>query len=331
MIFNSLTLQNRFNYICNGVNDNVNLLTFIAQIQSRGYSRFIINIIGEFKVNGSKTTVDSIAWSMYLNNTAAEYTLDFSQADEIEANGNFILANNVKIIGCRIKYSSGSDVIGVRGLNSTFIGCSINGNFSGGACYGFSGNGSYFYDCQVEIYNASGNATGIYGTYNTLDRCNIKATSNTGSAYAADLTSECRVSNSRLEGITNAAGTTTSGNGGVGGGYYTNCILIGKGGLKGHGLYLRAAHVLAAANCVFRGYTKNPTSGLGAGISGAGDEACTYMLHCINCNQAAETGYSQTDSIFLQAGYGVCTGMFYTAAEVPTTFNLLAGFNRNRV
>lgn len=119
-------------------------------------------------------------------------------------------------------------------------------------------------------------------------------------------------------GNTTSTATDTSGNGGIGGGSFTNCLFEGFGGLKGHGFYLRASNTALMNNCVFRGYTVDNTSGTAVGFTTASDEGNTMILNGIMCNQVAVEGFSQLEAMNITNGYGVYSGLFYTA---PTIYN----------
>ena len=141
-----------------------------------------------------------------------------------------------------------------------------------------------------------------------------------------------RANNCNFKGVTSSTATEASGNGGIGGGSFTNCLFEGYGGLKGHGFFLRASNLANMSNCVFRGYTKDSTSGTAVGFITASDEGNTVILHGINCNQVAITDYSQLESMNIPNGYGVYSGLFYTAPTIYNAENVVShgSYNRNR-
>lgn len=327
MIINTyIDTQQRAAYYCNGSNDDMALLAFITNLRARGLSNFTVEIIGAFgKSNAAAITIDNTGYT--------QITLDFSKCDRIISKGPFLAVTNVRVINCAVYHQNNADDVDVytfRGTDSVFENCRITGTYRSGDCRGFSATRSRIINCSADITNNDGTVYGIYGHAANVIGCNIRAVSVNGSAYGIEGVAASFASDSRFEGVTNSAGTATSGNGGIGAGYFSNCLFIGIGNLKGQGFYIRAGALLVASNCIFRGYTKNVSTGWGIGLMGQNDDGVTAMLNNINCNQEALTGYSQSKSMELPGGYGTYTGIFYTPPVVGTSINGLASYNRNR-
>lgn len=317
-------------YYCNGANDNVGLKEFINLWLLGSPTKDTIEIVGRFGCNASKTTAsDGNSYSFVYESAEKQgLTLDFSKCEVVAGNGNFMFVNGVRVIKCSVLYDNTLETIAFGSQESTFKECYVYGKIGNG--FGFKGNKTKYIDCKVDL-NASGAITGINCTNSVLTDCEIIVKSATVSAYGCEISAESRAEGCTFRGITEATGTTTSGNGAIGGGYFSNCLFEGFGGLKGHGAYVRAAALFNVSNCIFRGYTKDSSNGLGVGITGAADAGTTVLLLGINCNQVAATGYTQTGSVSFANAYGIIMGMFYAGINVPETITQTAVFNRNRV
>lgn len=333
------TLQNKVSaleenvYYCNSYNDNVDLKTFIETWLESAPTKDKIEIVGQF-VNNSAVTVASDGNSYNFVYELAEdrgLVLDFTKCEIINAENNFMYLSNVEAVNCTVKYSGETTAVtAFAGKSAAFTGCEVRGSVNGGESYGFKGDKLKLTDCRVNLQN-SGAVYGISVTDSLLEGCKAYAYSSGGSAYGVSMATESRANNCDFEAGTGSALTTVSGSGGIGGGYFSGCRFIGFGGLKGHGFYVRAGYLLEAVNCIFRGYTAASSGGYGAGIAGANDSANTYVLNGINCNQVARSGYSQTNSMDLPGGYGVVSGLFYTAMTTNANITSIAAYNRNRV
>ena len=325
MIVNVANANNTFVYGCNGANDDIKLITFIADLRNKGFSNFTVQIVGNFVKSG--TTAIAVDNSKY-----SPITLDFSRCNRITSRGAFLDVTNVRVVGCSVYHqvnSSDVDISTFTGIKSTFEKCDVTGGYSSGTCRAFNLTSSRITDCSCDVYNADGMIYGISGSDNLVSNCEIKVKSNTASAYGIDVT-KTFVSNSKFTGETGSSLTTTSGNGGIGGGYFSNCLFVGIGALKGQGFFIRGGVWLTMNNCIARGYTKDTVNGWGVGVGGQSNEATTFSILGINCNQITLSGYSQSKSFELLGGYGVYSGTFFTAPNLASTITSLGSYNRNR-
>lgn len=330
-------LQNKVNalennvYYCNGYNDNADLIEFINSWLATSPTKDKIEIVGKFVNNSSYFSASDGNTYNFVYELAEgnNLVLDFTKCEIINADVNFMYLKNAEAVNCSVKFSGTSGVIGFGGENAKYSGCDVLGAITGTSSYGFKGDGLTIHNCAVNLTNA-GAVYGVDLTNGLIEGSKIYVKSTGGSAYGASLATESRAVNCDFEAETAATETTTSGSGGIGGGYFSNCKFIGSGGIKGHGFFVRAGSLLDAVNCIFRGYSVS-SSGYGAGITGANDSANTYMLHGVNCNQVTKTGYTQTNSIDLPGGYGVLSGCLYAAMTANSNITSIAVFNRNRV
>lgn len=331
----------KYDYYCNGVNDN-KLLTDLCTDYLDGtgtfnvHQKLTINIIGKFGIDttvlydGEENRTYSIA---IINLGAKELILDFAKCDVINAAGALLYATNVTVRNLSAKHggsTSDVDIYTISGFNATFDSCTITGDYAGGECTAMYLNNAKAINCKI---NASNNGTmyGISGINARMDNCDVLVTSTGVSAYATSGTNN-RAVNCNFSGATASAATDASGNGGIGGGSFTNCVFTGFGGLKGHGFFLRDSNTANVTNCVFRGYTKNSTNGTAVGFVTAAADGNTVILHGINCNQVAVDGYTQLASMHITGGYGVYDGLFYTSPTIYNAENVVShgAFNRNR-
>lgn len=326
MIINTISQGNRFAYRCNGVNDDIDLVTFITQLRAAGLSNFTVEINGQFgKSNAAAITIDNTGYT--------QITLDFSKCNRITSRGAFLAVTNVRVINCAVYHQNNADDVDIytfRGTNAVFENCKITGAYRSGDCRGFSATNTKVINCSTDITNNDGTLFGIYGHKATVIGCDVNVVSENASAYGIEGVAGTIASDSRFTGSSNATGTTVSGNGGIGGGYYSNCEFIGLGAVKGQGFYIRGGSWLTANNCIYRGYTKNTSAGWGVGLMGQNNDALTAIMLGINCNQEALTGYTQTGAMQIPGGHGAYAGTFYTAPVVGTNIKALASYNRNR-
>ena len=332
----------KYTYYCNGSNDN-KLLTEICEefLESTGiynnHSKLTIDVIGQFGIDtsilydGEEGKIYSLA---IVNATNKELNLDFAHCDTITAKGAFMYAQGVTIRNLSVKHANNindSDIYTLSGFNTTFENCNITGQYNGGDCSAIYLNNSKALNCTIDVISA-GLIYGFNGSNSIMDNCDVNVESTALSAYGANVSSSYG-NNCKFKGITSSTATDASGNGGIGGGNYSNCIFEGFGGLKGHGFYLRSGYLANISNCIFRGYTKDSTNGLGVGFITAAGDASTIFLHGINCNQVSVTSYSQTASMNIAGGYGVYDGLFYAAPTIYNTENVVShgSYNRNRV
>lgn len=328
------------NYYCNGVNDNVTLPQWIATWQQGHMQKCAINIIGTFGVDSNTTTApDGNDYSLvYASSGAYKLTLDFSQCEVIvtSRNSSFAYFSNCKVEGLMVTYDdvTNSSALTVIAADSvTLENCDVYGTLTGSyPVTVYSVTGCRMIECDCRVYGDNA-ITGIKALSSIITCCNIWVNSDgaSSSAYGIDMGDASRADNSTFSATTNTSSNVTSGCGGIGGGYYSNCAFYGYGGFKGNGFFVRSGYLLNANNCIFRGYTEGATGGWGYGITGVASDATTLILTGINCNQVAETGYSQTGSLVFTQGYGSYMGCFYTAPSVPSTIVSYGQFVRNRV
>lgn len=326
------------NYYCNGVNDNTALMEFIANWELGQTNKGVINIIGSFGVDTTQYNVGGTGYSLVYQCTRPHgVTLNFSQCNAISARGNnFAYFSGCKVEGLTIVFDDVTNTAAtnaITAVNCTLENCDVYGDLEGtGAVIAYSVTNCRLIECDANL-TAVGVITGINATKSIINSCNVTVASDGAntSAYGIDMSDASRCDNSTFTATVASTSTSASASGGIGGGYYSNCAFIGMGALKGQGFYLRAGYLLNANNCIFRGYTKNTSSGWGIGLTGANNSGNTLILTGINCNQVAVTGYSQTASMEFVSGYGSFIGCFYTAVSVPTTIVSYGSFNRNRV
>lgn len=330
-----------YNYYCTGTNDN-KALTELCQsyIENTGtfntHNKLTINVIGNFGVDtsvlydGEETKTYSLA---IVNTSEKELCLDFSNCDLITAKGAFMYAQNVTIKNLSVKHANNeldTDIYTLSGFNTVFDSCKIKGTYSGGTCTAMYLNQSRAFNCDINV-TSNGIIYGFNGDNLILDNCEAIVESTSSSAYGVS-SINARANNCNFLGNTTSTETDISGNGGIGGGSFTNCLFEGFGGLKGHGFYLRASNTALMNNCVFRGYTVDNTSGTAVGFTTASDEGNTMILNGIMCNQVAVEGFSQLEAMNITNGYGVYSGLFYTAPTIYNTENVVSHgtYNRNR-
>lgn len=326
MIINAnIGSRERAAYYCNGSNDDVALKAFIESVRARYLSNYTVEVIGTFGKSGTA--------AIYIDNSNyTRFTLDFSKCNTIVQPGAFLSVVNVAVKNLDI-YQPGdtadSGIHTLAGNDAIFENCSVRGIYTGGDCRAFSVSNSRIINCECEAENTGGSLYGIYAFGSLITGCRISVKAS-ASAYGIEAATGSFVSDCKFKGETTSTSATASGNGGIGGGYYSNCQFIGIGSIKGQGFYVRGGTWLTVTNCIFRGYTKNTTSGWGIGILGQANDGTTISLLGINCNQETLTGYSQSKSMEFTLGYGVYAGTFFTAPAVPDTITALGSYNRNR-
>ena len=325
MIINSISSVNDFTYQCNGVNDDMAITIFIKKIRSKGHSNFTIEIEGTFK----KESASAIAID---NFNYTPITLDFSKCNRIISNGAFLDVTNVTVKNCAVYHQSNLndvDIATFSGNNAIYENCKITGSYKSGTCYGFKLTDSRIVNCDATISNNSGALWGIYGNNLLINGCRINVSSSTASCYGIEAIGSF-TSNSTFRGETLSKIVTTSGNGGIGGGYYNNCRFIGIGALKGQGFFMRSGAFLDMNNCVCRGYTKDATNGWGIGLTGQVSNSNTLSLIGMNCNSEELTGFYQTKSMEMLDGYGTYSGTFFSAVNMADTITSLGSYIRDR-
>lgn len=320
-------------YYCNSYNDNEGLKTFIDNWLLNSPTKDKIEIVGKFVNNSSVTTASDGNAYNFVYELAEDrgLVLDFTKCEIVNAENNFMYLSNVEAVNCTVKYNGvNAAVTGFAGSNAAFTGCEVRGSITGGESYAFKGDKLKLTNCRVDLVNA-GALYGANVTDTLLEGCDLYAESTGASAYGVSMSDESRANNCNFEGKTGANGTTFSGSGGIGGGYFAGCRFIGKGALKGYGFYGRSGNMVNAVNSIFRGYTANSTDGTAIGLTAQADNSNVYFLNGINCNQVAETGYSQKDSLQLVLGSGVVSGVFYEAPVLSASIDKTAALTANIV
>lgn len=327
----------RNTYYCNGVTDTTGLTAFIANWEQGQNSKDIIRIVGTFGADRTYTASDGNPYNFVYEGTGQPITLDFSDCDTIAATGNnFAYFSGCKVRGLNINFPSVSNsaaIVGITLINASADNCRVSGTLTGSAnVTAYSATGSRLDKCDANL-TGGGVIYGIQADGSIVTRCNVsvETTSTSSSAYGVQISDTSRCDDSDFSAVTASTVTTGTACGGIGGGYYSNCQFIGSGGVRGHGFYVQGVQLLNANNCIFRGYTKDINAGWGLGITGEGNSATTLILTGINCNQVAQSGYSQTGSMSFSDGYGSYMGCFYAAPTVPSTVVSYGLFVRNRV
>lgn len=328
-VSNLVRSDDTYIYKCNGINDNVTLVSFInecLQQQDRAY----IKVTGAFVANATRYTQEGTSYHFaYVGNN--NLTLDFSDADRIEPGISMYVKNctlkGADICGCSGAATTSKHVI--KAVDATLENCRITGDIEASPGIAYYAVRSRLISCTCDVSNSVGTCTGVYGEFAYMTDCDIKATASTASAYAAEMLSS-RAQGCTFTGISTSSATTSSGNGAIISGQYSGCTFIGIGALKGQGCFLRAGYYLQAVGCIFRGYTADAVNGWGIGLTGANDSGITLALFGINCNQVPVTGYNQTASCTFASGYGSIAGVFYQAMTVPETIVGYGVINRNR-
>ena len=338
---NGISKLNKYNYYCNGLNDN-RLLTELCEsyFASTGvyndHNSLTINVIGKFGIDTTivYTGEETKTYSASIKNTSNKnLCIDFANCDTVYPMGAFLYVQNVTIKNLSIRHNNNVadvDINSISGLNAIFDGVCVKGNYSGGICTSMNLEASRALNCTIET-TSNGLLYGFSGSNSIMDNCSVAVTSTGGSAYGTFSTNS-RANNCNFKGTTTATATDTSGNGGIGGGSFSNCVFEGFGGLKGHGLFVRAGNLVNMSNCVLRGYAKTTTEGVAVGLITPAEETITMFLHGINCNQVEVSGYSQLASMTIAGGYGVYDGLFYTTPTIYNDANMVShgAYNRNR-
>lgn len=328
----------RNTYYCNGVTDSTGLAQFIDNWIQGQNTKGIIRVVGTFGINAATAAPDGNSYNfVYAGSSDYPITIDFSDCDTILARGqNFAYFSNCKVRGLNVNFPNVANtkaITAIAAVNATLDGCRVSGTLTGAySVTAYNVTGSRVDKCDANLTGANV-IYGIQADSSIITRCNITVTStgSSSSAYGVQITDASRCGDSSFKAVTASTVTTGTGCGGIGGGYYSNCLFTGFGGMRGNGFYLRDGQLLNVNNCIFRGYTKDTASGWGLGITGANNSANTLILTGINCNQVDETGYSQTGSMSFAGGYGSYMGCFYAAPTVPATIVSYGSFIRNRV
>lgn len=327
------------NYYCNGVNDNTALMAWISNWELGQTSKGVINIIGAFGMDNSTTTAsDGNAYSfVYECSRAHGVTLNFSQCNAINAKyTNFAYFSGCKVEGLTVSYTTVTNTAAraaITAANCTLENCDVWGTVDGtGAMTVYNITNCRIIECDCNVTAADGVITGIKALQSIINSCKIIVQSDgaSKSAYGIDIGDASRCDNSTFSATVTTTAANASGCGGIGGGYFSNCSFEGYGEVLGYGFYVRSGYLLNCNNCIFRGYTKQSSTGRGYGIYGASSDVTTMILTGINCNQVTQTGYSQNGSFIMTAGHGSYMGCFYTTPSVPSTIVSFGTFVRNR-
>lgn len=328
MIFNVGRVK-KFTYHCNAYDDGLGLKTFIGRVVALGATNFTVNVIGNFYCNSTSAASDGKYYHfVYEYSGEGDVTIDFSECNLILPGANFMYVKNVRVKNCYVRYSRNA-VTAFTGDNAKFIDCTVRGVFNGSnvsTC--FKGANIHCVGCYVGVEQTGGNIYGFDVTESIIDRCIVHIKSNF-SAYGVRALESSQVSNSRFSALSTNTGTNYSGTAGIGGGNFTNCIFIGRGGVAGNGFVQSDGYVVNSVNCTYRGYTASST-GTGIGFRSNNSDTNGVFLLGVNCNQVILSGYTQTQSARVY-GHGAVAGHFYSAATFASTINQISVINRNRI
>lgn len=316
------TTDDRNNYHCNGVNDNVELMNYIASWEQGSARKDRINIIGTFGVSTDTTAAsDGNAYSfVYECERECGVTLDFSGCDAITANAN----NFMYVSGCTVKNltimhngtAQSTERFDIVCNNATLEHCFVHGSFTGSATVRIlKPNNSRLIHCDIDVESVLGTVIGITPTASTMTNCKINAISTAGEVYGVICADGSRFDGCEFTSTTKYIGKTARG--GYGGGNYSNCVFVAMGINGAHGYYINGTTLFSANNCVFRGYVQESTTGVGTGLTG--NNNATALLHGINCNQVTVDGYKQVASMSFTTATGAFDGCFWMEPTVPET------------
>lgn len=331
MIFNLTDNFKKYSYHCNFSDDGLGLKNFIDKIVTSGAVNFTVNIIGNFYCDSTSRASDNAYYHfVYEYSGEGDVILDFSECNLVLPGASFMYVKNVTVRNCYVKYSRNA-VTAFTGDNSRFIDCTVRGVFSGSAvstC--FKGASIHCVGCYVSVEQTGGNIFGFDVTESVIDRCTVHIKSNM-SAYGVRALETSQVSNSRFSALSTSTSDLNSGTGGIGGGNFTNCIFIGRGGYAGNGFVQYDGYVVNSFNCTYRGYTAS-SSGTGIGFRSNSSDTNGAFLIGVNCNQVTLSGYTQTQSARVY-GHGAVAGHFYSGGNpvFASTINQISVINRNRI
>lgn len=302
--FNGIQRDYDSTYICNGVDDNVQLPLFIQQVQQRRPNINTIAIMGTFGIDD--TTEDTGSYStivsLWIDNSENKpITLDFSRCDEIQftKSNDFALFQNCIIknlklaVNCELdRGESGYLNTCIQTEKVTLENCSISGTLTGEI--------RLFYqvvrmldemdcckNCNVDISFADNQIVGIFTSgKNHIENTNVKITGKSATGIYA-------ISS-----------------------YLPNCVISALGDENGEGISISGD--CFASNCDITGYTKNPEDYHGCGIYSSG--AVKVYLNGIRSVASSPTLYSCTNSMRLADGStGFYTGIFSPSIYAPDT------------
>lgn len=183
-----LNTGSEFNYICNGVNDNVLISNLVKTFYSvNDYKSLKLNIIGTIGMTaaatGTGTTANPFGWFDFTKQVTTNRvaTVDFSNASAINptiANGtsnNIFRAEEIKIIGANVVASNQETNTSIRGFSSSSgriyaENCRFWLTGYTGCVVAYTGT---FVNCRASITNTTGNSycfqtatTGLTRLYN---------------------------------------------------------------------------------------------------------------------------------------------------------------------
>lgn len=318
-------------YQCNGVNDNVELKTYIDECVAK-YGRVYIKVKGSFGVSSDTYNAIGLGWHfVYIGNN--NVVLDFYNCDTIRALGKFIYAQNITIKGLSVNSAGSAAVSGTKSIiygdNAVFEDCSVIGDIKADVGVAYNVINCTLINCRADVTNSAGQNKGINAAGAVLQGCIINAESSTASAYGID-GSGARATGCSFTAKTLSKLTSSSASGSVCGGSFDGCTMIGIGALKGQGLYVRSGLYIHLSGCVLRGYTADAANGWGFGVYGEANDEITVSFWGIICNSVTLQGYSQTGSLKLTNGSGSVAGVFFMAMEKTDTINSYGSFIKNR-
>ena len=289
-------------YVCNGIDDNVQLPLFIQQIQQNRPNINTIAVIGTFGIDD--TTEDTGSYSSIVslwidNSENKSITLDFSRCDEIQftKSNDFALLQNCTIkklklaVNCELdRGESGYLNTCIQTEKVTLENCSISGTLTGEI--------RLFYqvirmldemdcckNCNVDISFADNQIVGIFTSgKNHIENTNVKVTGKSATGIYA-------ISS-----------------------YLSNCTVSALANENGEGISISSD--CFASNCDITGYTKNTADYHGCGIYSSG--TVKVYLNGIRSVANPPSLYSCTNSMRLADGStGFYTGIFNPAVSVP--------------
>ncbi len=301
--FNGIKRDYDSTYVCNGVDDNVQLPLFIQQVQQRRPNINTIAVMGTFGIDD--TTEDTGSYStivsLWIDNSENKpVTLDFSRCDEIQftKSNDFALFLNCTIKGLRMSVAStlerNPDYVNclIQMENSVLENCHISGVLDGEISLFYRvvqmlENSDKVSDSVIDMTFPENEIVGIYTSgQNRIDNTIVKVTGKIATGIYA-------ISS-----------------------YLTNCAISALADENGKGVEISTD--CFAVNCDITSYTKDPENYSGCGIHSSG--TVKVYLNGIRSVANPPALYSCTNSMRLSGNSeGFFTGIFSPAIDVPDT------------
>jgi len=290
-------------YICNGIDDNVQLPLFLENFRNEHPNINFLRIIGIFGIDDSAQDTGSYMSnvSLWIDNSQQEkITLDFAECDTIHHTKsttfaffqNCIIKNLRVAVDAEIGYDANFYVSCIHAENCDFENCHISGKITGDVFMSY--RGIYFDDMNSnsQIVNCSINLTAeksIYGIHSTNEHyfrgCQIQVFGEKSTGF-------------------------------YGNGTLTECQISAMAEENGYGIHAKSSFF--ATNCEFLGYTKSGQNFDGCGIFG--DSSVKIYLNGIKSIAKPPALYSCTNSMKLgKNSTGFYTGIFEPLVNVPDT------------